>query len=274
MTVPEIFTERVQAHLAAGQIPWRQPWHGGDVPRNVLTGRQYTGLNALLLHCAGFASPYWLTYRQATDLGGTVRPGSKGQPVAYWTWHDDPRRDREPHRYAALHYRTVFNALQVDGLTTLPTPEPSAAEVMASCQQVIDDMPRKPRLHHNASRAVYDSGADVVRLPRPTAFATPAEYYATLYHEFAHATGHASRLGRPGLESAHYYGDAIYTAEELIAEMAEALICGHCGLTVEASLSQRDDAAGWSGLLAADPRLIVTAATHATKAVEFILGEK
>src|SRR3546814_3807296 len=31
----------------------------------------------------GFASPYWLTFKQALELGGNVRKGSKGTTIVY-----------------------------------------------------------------------------------------------------------------------------------------------------------------------------------------------
>jgi antirestriction protein ArdC len=57
-----------------------------------------------------------------------------------------------------------------------------------------------------------------------------AEYYSTLFHEFAHSTGHPSRLKREGISEAHFFGDAVYSREELVAEMGAAFLCGHTGI--------------------------------------------
>jgi len=65
----------------------------------------------------GFASPYWLTFKQALELGGNVRKGSKGTTVVYAnklvvkdSETDDERAIPFLKRY------TVFNADQVEGL--------------------------------------------------------------------------------------------------------------------------------------------------------------
>ena len=39
------------------------------MPRNLTTLRPYRGVNVFVLSCLGYASPYFLTYRQAEALG-------------------------------------------------------------------------------------------------------------------------------------------------------------------------------------------------------------
>ena len=51
-------------------MPWVQPWAGVTaplgLPRNAATGRQYSGINILILWCAvaerGFSGQTWLTF--------------------------------------------------------------------------------------------------------------------------------------------------------------------------------------------------------------------
>ena len=78
-------TDRILTSLKAGVIPWEQPWHGprfagGPFPRNFRTGKPYRGVNVLLLWASSYPSPFWLTFKQAQELGGTVRKGEKGTP--------------------------------------------------------------------------------------------------------------------------------------------------------------------------------------------------
>jgi antirestriction protein ArdC len=77
MNVYEIITERILGKLEEGTVPWRKPWQGGEagMPRNLQTGHPYRGINVFLLAAAGYASPYWLTFRQARQRGGSVRSG-------------------------------------------------------------------------------------------------------------------------------------------------------------------------------------------------------
>src|SRR6202043_3764884 len=79
--------------LEAGCVPWVQPWGSSGVnaalglPKNAATGRQYSGINILILWGAviehGFPAQSWLTFRQALALGGNVRKGEHGTTVVY-----------------------------------------------------------------------------------------------------------------------------------------------------------------------------------------------
>src|SRR3546814_16498526 len=55
------------------------------MPRNAATGRQYSGINILILWGSviqqGFTGQSWLTFRQALALGGNVRKGEHGHTV-------------------------------------------------------------------------------------------------------------------------------------------------------------------------------------------------
>jgi antirestriction protein ArdC len=66
-------------------VPWRKTWVTG-LPKSLTTGKEYRGINILMLSLSGFTSRYWLTYRQALRLGGHVRKGEKATPVIYWHW--------------------------------------------------------------------------------------------------------------------------------------------------------------------------------------------
>ncbi|RRA50215.1 DUF1738 domain-containing protein [Acidipila sp. EB88] len=84
----ETVTARILASLKAGVVPWSKPWRGNSkgtaFPSNYRTGAPYRGINVLLLWGSPYASNYWLTFKQAQELGGTVRKGEKGTPIVFW----------------------------------------------------------------------------------------------------------------------------------------------------------------------------------------------
>ena len=81
----EQITERIIALLESGTVPWRKPWKAQTgMPRNLVSGHPYRGINVFLLHSMHYESPFWLTYKQALDLGGHVRKGEKACPVVFW----------------------------------------------------------------------------------------------------------------------------------------------------------------------------------------------
>ena len=78
-------TSQIITLLEQGTVPWHKPWKASTGwPRNLVTHRPYRGINVLLLLSMSYESPYWLTFRQATMLGGTVRKGEKACPVVFW----------------------------------------------------------------------------------------------------------------------------------------------------------------------------------------------
>ena len=78
-------------------------------------------------------------------------------------------------------------------------------------------------------KACYSPVLDYVKLPQPSGFQLPEEYYSTAFHELTHSTGHAKRVGRKGILEPSYFGSHEYSKEELVAEMGAAFLCGHAG---------------------------------------------
>ena len=66
--VREQLTQRFLAALDQGQLPWTACWHQ-DRPLNVVTGKNYRGVNAFFLSYTGeergYADPRWCTYLPA-----------------------------------------------------------------------------------------------------------------------------------------------------------------------------------------------------------------
>src|SRR5450432_4636146 len=94
--VYEIITSRIIKQLETGVAPWQKPWRtsgSAGVPRNFISGRAYRGINVWILLTSGYASPCWLTFRQARELGGYVRQGEVGVPVVYWKFGTREVRD-------------------------------------------------------------------------------------------------------------------------------------------------------------------------------------
>ena len=113
-------------------------------------------------------------------------------------------------------------------------------------------------------------------MPDLGAFVSPDAYYATRFHELAHATGHPRRLGRKGVAGTVRFGSADYSREELVAELASAFVCAAIGLdnSLDNSLVDRSAAyvAGWLRALREDNRAVVVAAGQAQRAAEWIFG--
>ena len=79
----EIVTESIIKQLESGVAPWRKPWRT-EMPANLVSKKEYRGINIFLLASLGYGSRYWVTYRQAQTLGGSVRKGEHGSKVVFW----------------------------------------------------------------------------------------------------------------------------------------------------------------------------------------------
>jgi antirestriction protein ArdC len=283
----QIVTDRIIRDLEAGVIPWEKPWktphfHGGPFPRNFSTGKPYRGVNVLLLWSSPYSSPFWLTFKQAQELKGSVRKGEKGTPIVFYKQligrrSDVPTTDGKKERVPfVLCYYTVFNVEQCDGLTLPEIDQPvtvTEIETDETCEAIVTGWSSRPALHLTSEheyRAYYKPGTDSVHMPARSRFVDAPHYYSTLFHELIHSTGHESRLNR-GFGAG--FGDELYSKEELVAEMGAAFLSAIAGIANEHT--DRNTTAylqNWISQLKQDNRLIVQAAANGQKAVDLILG--
>ncbi|MFZ3330500.1 MAG: zincin-like metallopeptidase domain-containing protein, partial [Candidatus Acidiferrales bacterium] len=94
----------------------------------------------------------------------------------------------------------------------------------------------------------------------------------TLFHELTHSTGHTSRVGREGIEVLNSFGSESYSKEELIAEMGAAYLCGFSGISPATVENSAAYLRSWISVLKGDSKLIVTAASQAQRASDYIRG--
>ena len=284
--VYEVITGQIVEQLARGVVPWARPWKvDGLAPSNLVSRRPYRGINVFLLGFRAASTPWWLTFRQAKALGGSVRAGERSTPVIFWRWVDRAERgidetssgsERRRERLPVLRYYSVFNLDQTEGidLAKVPAIDPSAIDDVPTAEEIVARFPDPPAIEHLAQpRAFYRPSTDSVTMPPRSAFERTEGYYSTLFHELTHATGHAKRLARPGFDKNHSspFGSEPYAREELVAELGAAFLCGEAGLEPDISNSAAyiDH---WRQQLSRDSRLVITAAQQAQRAADFILG--
>lgn len=281
-SVYEIITERIIKQLEAGVAPWHKPWSErgrAGLPKNLVSSREYRGINVWILHSSEFSSPYWLTFKQALELGGHVRKGETGLPVVYWKFGTRELQDGDDvieKSYVLCRYYTVFNLEQcesVPGPSATPITNPATTPI-ESCDQVVNGWSDKPNIQHGGDRASYSRVQDCVRMPKAEDFVSSEEYYSTLFHELAHSTGHTSRLNRSTLTEMEFFGDQNYSREELVAEMGAAFLCGITGIDNKTINTTSSYLRSWLDVLKADSRVVLVAAGQSQKAVDYILGER
>src|SRR6266404_3311195 len=114
----QIVTDRIIAKLQAGTIPWR---HFASSPlaepKNLVSKKPYRGINHFLLSGSNYGSEFWLTYKQAQDLGGHVKKGEKAELVVFWKFLDvEDKETGETKQIPFLRHYSVFNVQQTEGI--------------------------------------------------------------------------------------------------------------------------------------------------------------
>ena len=270
----QLITDRIIELLEQGVVPWRRPWAAG-IPANLKSGRDYRGINTFLLSCTGHESPHWVTFKQAQSMGGSVRKGERGFPVIFWKLREKvDKATGETSVFPLLRRYTVFNAAaQCDGLDVPPVlPKTLAWSPLDQAEAIVDGFASRPTIQYGGGRACYYPTLDKIGMPPREAFEDRAEYYSTLFHELGHSSGHASRLGRPGVTDLASFGSHSYSQEELVAEMTSAFLCGACGIEQQTLDNSAAYIGSWLSKLRNDKRLVIQAGAQAQRAADLIYG--
>ena len=281
-------TDLIIQKLEQGIVPWQKPWSTYGLPKNYVSGKQYRGINALLLHMLPYEHPYYLTFKQAKDLGGNVIKGSKASIVTLWAWfyYDKngkrvayPRPDQLAYleKRPFLRYYHVFNISQVEGVEwKLPIIQPNShLGVPVKASRLISFLkPKLPDIRVKGDKAYYVPSDDYIVVPDIKLFAKPEAYYSTLFHEIIHSTGHQKRLNREGIIMPTGFGNYAYGKEELIAEMGASFLCQEVGILNDVLDNSAAYLQSWLATIKEDKRLLVTAAGQAQKAVDWLLGTR
>jgi antirestriction protein ArdC len=272
--------ERNIRALAEGKIPWLKPWTENG-PRNLFSGRAYTGLNRLILGLSPNSLPFWATYRQYLAAGLQVQRGEHGFGIIYAgrtvkteTATDENGEETENKKQIRfLKAFVVFNIAQTDYQTKgYKLPELKENPHLLGCDAVIHDYTGREKIIVTAGdRAAYSPGTDAITCPAIGRFRTSEHYYATMFHECIHSTG--PRLNRFRRTDPVCFGSDTYGREELVAEIGSAYLAALTG--IDSSAIVRNQAAylqNWAAAIKADADLVMYAAGRAEKAADFMIG--
>ena len=274
--VYDIITDRIITELEKGIIPWRKPWNTAGMSKNLISGKTYQGVNAIMTNLQSFNSEYWLTFKQCKSLKGKIVKGSKSTPVIFWKFLDGKIDDvtGKADKIPMLRYYNVFNATQTEGIDyPKATTELTEFKQIESAEKILADMPLgMPKVLHEEQRAYYQPGSDIINMPKKESFANTPEYYSTLFHELTHSTGHKDRLNRDGVAGEISFGSNCYSKEELIAEIGASFLNGHSGIMHKTIDNSTAYIRSWLGKLKSDKKLVITASGKAQKAANYILN--
>ena len=259
-------TDTILQKLKEGTAVWKKTWSVG-LPTNLISKKEYQGINFLSLLTKDFPSKFFLTFKQCEDRGGRINKGAKGFPIIFWKLKEievETGKKREIKEVPIARLSYVFNLSQ-----TSLYEDKSEELKLPSCESIIESMKDKPVIKHNSSRCYYSIKGGYISLPKISDFDSPDTFYETLFHELIHATGHKSRLNR--FESDQALEE--YSKEELIAELGASYLCSLTGISNNVIENQAAYIDGWYKKLSSQPEILIEAAKEAQKAVDYLLGE-
>lgn len=312
--VHDAITQKIVAAIEAGagtfEMPWHRPGVAFTLPRNALTENVYRGSNVLSLWIDADAKKFehqiWATFKQWLELEAPVRKGEKGSLIVkYGEWtpksdhnaggsgkpqaggdqHTSEDGDGAKRLFAKAAY--VFNIDQVDVSAELRAKLIPAEQPLPDLTTRLEHIDRfiaatGAEFREGGQRAFYrhrglNGEGDFIQMPPRSLFtgtttSTPTEAYeSTRLHELTHWSGAEHRLDRKFGER---FGDHAYAFEELVAELGAAFLCANLEITNTPRPDHAQYIAGWIATLKGDTKAIFTAASLATRAVDYLFEQQ
>jgi antirestriction protein ArdC len=269
-TVYAEVTQSIIEQLEKGATPWLKPWRtDSTADKNFLSQKPYQGVNRLILGLSSmvnsFDCPVWASFKQWQSIGANVRKGEKGTKIVFYSpVKKENKATGDVESYNLLKAYYVFNASQVDGVTiqapTVPDKPFNAIEAAELRIKLTGAV-----ITHGGDSAFYAPSVDKINVPHKASFISEASYYATVFHELTHWTGHELRCNR-NLKGK--FGNPLYAFEELVAEMGAAFLCQD--YRIQGELRHAGYIQSWLKVLKEDSKAIFKAAALAQKAADHI----
>lgn len=270
-------TNEIISAIEAGAADFEMPWHRqaqAGLPRNPATKKLYHGINALALWIirrkAGFASSYWASYLQWKSLGAQVRHGEKGATIVFYQRKEedeDSEEDNQNQVRAVIRYSHVFNGDQVDGWMANEVSDDANHQKYSKVVCFINSL--QSEIRHGSDTAYYSPALDCIYMPNQSVFRDTSSgsavegYYAVLFHEHVHWSGHPSRLKR---DLSGRFGSSAYAMEELIAELGASFLCATLGINTYPRSDHAVYIASWLQVIKEHKTAIFAAASAASAA--------
>lgn len=265
--IQKAIQNKVLAMLEEGTIPWRKTWNlECGTAKNIITNKAYRGSNYFMLNCQGYSSPYWMTFKQAKNLGGFVRKGQKSTPITVWYTVKPKEGEEEKKQRGYFGMALVFNLAQTDEVKVPKREEDEVKKYnndpLANCEQILSEFTDPPAVKWGM-KPCYNLTQDIIGMPKIKKFESSEEFYAVYFHEMGHSTRHLTRLNRIKTS---------YAKEELVAEMTACFLCGSAGIETATIDNQVAYINEWRKEISKDPKIIMQAASEAQKAANYIMN--
>lgn len=264
---------------------WTKPWttttKNNGQPTSIYK-QNYKGINrwhlGMTMALMGYTSPVFATFAKWKEVGATIKKGEKSHEVIFFKTlrkeQENEEGETETVSIPMMKTYRVFNADQVEGwdgnwLVADDKEQSQDWDDVELADMIINSSGANIQ-HRNQDQAFYMPSLDQIVMPERKQFKDDSGYYGTMFHELVHWTGSKTRLDR---KFGTRRGDDNYAKEELIAELGAAMLSGIAKVDVEPRADHAHYLNGWIKGLKDQPKIIMTAASNAEKAAQFIIDK-
>lgn len=265
--------------LNAGRSPWATTKISSGSPKNLLTGKEYTGINRLILSIHPMTSLY-STFKQAMQLKAPVKKGESGIPllkfnVAYK--HTNGKIISEEmfgklthgeqldcQKLTFVNYFTVFSVDQLTENETMLAKKNLSRKPDISFEALLSGYFTVENLSisHHGSIVAFNNRTGI-SMPHLWQFERPEDYYLLLANEAVMATGEDVRL--------NWRTSVTQEFAKLVGGIGAAFLADMAGTPTNRIMADATDYFPvWSENISKDPKYLIRAARIAQKAVDFI----
>ena len=276
--------------LREGRIPWVRPWvdasirSGGkrypltDLPSNICSPEYYYGpFNCIYLtqqmerRGQEFRSNFYITPKALGKLGVKMPKEDpftifRGFPSAYGL----------PQTIVRLyHVEQMENCAEVIGFSFGGREDHDFSNKKS--KRALDNLIREHSLcvEEGKGYAAFRPATNLVFMPEVDQFIEKhgkeegeSHYWATMWHEVMHWTGHPDRLKR---HTAGMSQKDLYALEELVAEIGAAYLCSYFGIKERERLQHPEYIKHWLSVLESDAQLPYQVLVDAQRAATWIV---
>lgn len=280
-SIYEQVTNAIINQLEQGIVPWCKPWVCNGQILSYATGRPYSLLNRMLLAEPG----EYASFLEVQKAGGHVRKGAKASRIYFCkplVKELEVEKDGVITKEEKITF--IFKAYCVFHISSCTDLKPRWQKEQKQetengrneeAEKIVFDYTSREKInliHKAEDSAFFSPSRDIVQLPPINMFKSSNSYYETLFHELGHSTGTPNRLNRFS-DAPEPFGSASYSKEELVAEMCSSFALAQLGLSTKTT--HNSNAAyikNWLDHIKGNTQLVVSAATKAEKAINYIWG--
>ncbi len=278
--------QEIISQMKKGVLPWRRPW--SDTTNVVVIGSMpyranlwpsnlrapavpfgvYNGVILLMqARLKGYRTNLWITSKTRKTLNAPL-VHSDQRPTKITAYYSDSD--------AVYNIDQIKDCEKTLGLSFQEQTVPHEMRYKSSKKMLETLVKHHALLMRPENKAAYSPTHDCILMPSLGQFTRQnwngdgeAHYWATLWHEVVHWTGHTTRLKR---KFGGHFGDQAYAFEELIAELGTAFLCAYLGIKGE--LQHASYIESWLHILQSGHKPLLDACKHAGAAKEYILDKR